>query len=105
VSRLRRRMSRSLRRLEAPIPDSASSHSCPAVSRTSTRYRMTSLAVRIPPATFTRTRRPLQARLPLLSTWPGHVDPKSTYWYLQTVPELLTLTAGRPEQAEGEAAR
>ncbi len=25
----------------------------------------------------------VQARLPLLSTWLGHVDPKSTYWYLQ----------------------
>jgi integrase/recombinase XerD len=23
----------------------------------------------------------VQARLPLLSTWLGHVDPKSTYWY------------------------
>ena len=31
----------------------------------------------------------VQARLPLLSTWLGHVDPKSTYWYLQAVPELL----------------
>ncbi len=25
----------------------------------------------------------VQARLPVLSTWLGHVDPKSTYWYLQ----------------------
>jgi integrase len=41
----------------------------------------------------------VQARLPLLSTWLGHVDPKSTYWYLQAVPELLTLAAGRLEQA------
>ena len=39
------------------------------------------------------------ARLPLLSTWLGHVDPKSTYWYLQAVPELLALAAGRLEQA------
>lgn len=39
----------------------------------------------------------VQARLPLLSTWLGHVDPKSTYWYLQAVPELLTLAAGRLE--------
>ena len=23
----------------------------------------------------------VQARLPVLSTWLGHVDPKSTYWY------------------------
>jgi integrase/recombinase XerD len=40
-----------------------------------------------------------QARLPLLSTWLGHVDPKSTYWYLQATPELLALAAGRLEQA------
>jgi integrase len=46
-----------------------------------------------------------QARLPLLSTWLGHVDPKSTYWYLQAVPELLTLAAGRLEQADGQAPR
>jgi integrase/recombinase XerD len=39
------------------------------------------------------------ARLPLLSTWLGHVDPKSAYWYLQAVPELLALAAGRLEQA------
>ena len=44
----------------------------------------------------------VQARLPLLSTWLGHVDPKSTYWYLQAVPELLTLAAGRLEQGSGD---
>jgi len=43
----------------------------------------------------------VQARLPLLSTWLGHVDPKSTYWYLQAVPELLALAAGRLEQPDG----
>lgn len=46
----------------------------------------------------------VQARLPLLSTWLGHVDPKSTYWYLQAVPELLALAAGRLEQTDGRAA-
>jgi integrase len=40
----------------------------------------------------------VQARLPLLSTWLGHADPKSTYWYLQAVPELLALAASRLEQ-------
>jgi integrase/recombinase XerD len=45
----------------------------------------------------------VQARLPLLSTWLGHIDPKSTYWYLQAVPELLALAAGRLEQAGGRA--
>jgi integrase len=46
----------------------------------------------------------VQARLPLLSTWLGHVDPKSTYWYLQAIPGLLALAAGRLEQADGRAA-
>jgi integrase/recombinase XerD len=46
----------------------------------------------------------VQARLPLLSTWLGHVDPKSTYWYLQAVPELLALAAVRLEP-DGQAAR
>jgi integrase/recombinase XerD len=34
-------------------------------------------------------------RLPLLSTYLGHVDPKSTYWYLQATPELLALAVDR----------
>lgn len=34
-------------------------------------------------------------RLPLLSTWLGHVDPSATYWYLTGVPELLELVAER----------
>jgi integrase/recombinase XerD len=43
----------------------------------------------------------VQARLPLLSTWLGHVDPKSTYWYVQAVPQLLALAAERLEHAFG----
>ena len=39
------------------------------------------------------------ARLPLLSTYLGHVDPKSTYWYLQATPELLAAAADRLETA------
>ena len=35
------------------------------------------------------------ARLPLLSTYLGHVDPTSTYWYLHAAPELLAEAAGR----------
>ena len=46
-----------------------------------------------------RDRGNVQARLPVLSTWLGHVDPKSTYWYLQAVPELLALAASRLEEA------
>jgi integrase len=39
----------------------------------------------------------VQARLPLLSTWLGHVKPESTYWYLSAVPELLGLASHRLE--------
>lgn len=31
----------------------------------------------------------VEARLPLLSTYLGHINPSSTYWYLSAVPELL----------------
>lgn len=43
-----------------------------------------------------------QARLPLLSAYLGHVSPASTYWYLQAVPELLTLAAARLEHPAEE---
>jgi integrase/recombinase XerD len=39
----------------------------------------------------------VQARLPLLSTWLGHADPRNTYWYLSAAPELLALAAQRLE--------
>lgn len=45
-----------------------------------------------------RDRGNVQARLPLLSTWLGHTDPRHTYWYLQAAPELLALAAERLEQ-------
>lgn len=35
------------------------------------------------------------ARLPLLSTYLGHVHPANTYWYLSAAPELLTLAGQR----------
>jgi integrase len=37
----------------------------------------------------------VQARLPLISTYMGHVDPKATYWYLSAAPELLGLAGVR----------
>jgi hypothetical protein len=40
----------------------------------------------------------VQARLPALSTYLGHVHPRSTYWYLTGVPELLGLAAERLDQ-------
>jgi Site-specific recombinase XerD len=41
------------------------------------------------------------ARLPQLSTYLGHVDPGSTYWYLHAAPELLALAAQRLEAQKG----
>lgn len=43
----------------------------------------------------------VQARLPWLSTYLGHSDPKSTYWYLTASPELLAIAATRLEHAFG----
>lgn len=40
----------------------------------------------------------VHAQLPLLSTYLGHVDPMSTYWYLEAAPELLALAAERLER-------
>lgn len=40
-------------------------------------------------------------RMPLLSAYLGHTSPTSTYWYLQAVPELLVLAAGRLESPMG----
>lgn len=37
-------------------------------------------------------------RMPLLSTFLGHADPASTYWYLEAVPELLELISSRLER-------
>jgi integrase len=43
----------------------------------------------------------VQARMPALSTYMGHVDPGSTYWYLSASPELLELAAHRLEASFG----
>ncbi len=43
----------------------------------------------------------LEARLALLSTYLGHVDPGKTYWYLSAAPELLELAGGRLERHLG----
>jgi len=41
----------------------------------------------------------VQTRLPLLSTYMGHVNPASTFYYLTAAPELLALVANRLEPA------
>ena len=40
----------------------------------------------------------VEAQLPLLATFLGHVDPSSTYWYFEAAPQLLTLAAERLER-------
>jgi integrase/recombinase XerD len=50
-----------------------------------------------------RDGRDVAARLPWLSTYLGHHDPRSTYWYLSAAPELLALAAGRLEPVIGQA--
>jgi integrase len=44
----------------------------------------------------------VDAKLPLLSTYLGHVQPKDTYWYLTGSPELLALAGQRLQAALGE---
>jgi integrase len=41
----------------------------------------------------------VQARIPSLSTYLGHREPSSTYWYLSAAPELLALAATRQDTA------
>jgi integrase len=43
----------------------------------------------------------VEARLPRLSTYLGHVAPSSTYWYLSATPALMALVAQRLERAMG----
>ena len=41
----------------------------------------------------------VEARLPALSTYLGHVAPSSTYWYLTATPALLQLAQRRAQRA------
>jgi integrase len=47
----------------------------------------------------------VEARLPILSTYLGHRDPRSSYWYLSAAPELLALAADRLQLSRGLIAR
>jgi len=46
----------------------------------------------------------VQVRLQWLSTYLGHHDPRSTYWYLSAAPELLAHAAQRLERVTGVVA-
>jgi integrase len=41
----------------------------------------------------------VQRRLPVLSAYLGHVNPRQTYWYLEGTPELMALVAERLERS------
>ncbi len=41
----------------------------------------------------------VEAKLPTLSTYLGHIGPSSTYWYLTAIPSLLESAAARLERA------
>ncbi|MDQ6805666.1 MAG: tyrosine-type recombinase/integrase [Actinomycetota bacterium] len=45
-----------------------------------------------------RDQEDVEAKLPLLATFLGHVDPASTYWYFEGAPQLLALAAQRLER-------
>lgn len=45
-----------------------------------------------------RSGRDVGATLALLSTYLGHVDPKSTYWYLEAAPELMAAAGEQLER-------
>jgi integrase len=41
----------------------------------------------------------VEAKLPMLSTYLGHIGPSTTYWYLTAVPELLEAATARLERS------
>ena len=43
----------------------------------------------------------VEAKLPTLSTYLGHLGPSATYWYLTAVPELLEAATVRLERVWG----
>lgn len=47
-----------------------------------------------------QTGQDVHALLPRLSTYMGHVEPASTYWYLSAAPELMAILAARIDRDE-----
>jgi len=61
------------------------------------------MAVRTLPSWY-RAAEDVDAKLPLLSTYLGHRDPASSYWYLEAAPELLALAAERLGRLQSDQA-
>lgn len=47
----------------------------------------------------------VQARLAVIATYAGHVDPKASYWYLTASPELMAIVGERLDAHLKEASR
>ena len=45
----------------------------------------------------------VERELLLLSTYLGHEDPTSTFWYLEAVPELMSIVAQRLNGLVGQS--
>lgn len=45
----------------------------------------------------------VEAHMPLLSTYLGHLNPEHTFWYLSAVPELLFLASERLERDQARS--
>jgi integrase len=43
----------------------------------------------------------VERRLPVLSTYLGHLNPANTYWYCQAVPQLMGVVADRVDASRG----
>ncbi len=43
----------------------------------------------------------VDARIPALATYLGHVEVRDVYWYLSAVPELMNIVADRFEAFSG----
>ncbi len=43
----------------------------------------------------------VDARIPALATYLGHVEVRDVYWYLSAVPELMGIVADRSEAFSG----
>jgi hypothetical protein len=50
------------------------------------------------PDSSDRSGQEIEPRLPILSTYLGHVHVSDTYWYLSTCPELMGLAVERLER-------
>jgi hypothetical protein len=45
----------------------------------------------------------VDAKIPVLATYVGHVEVRDTYWYMSAVPELMNIVAQRFETFAGQS--